>query len=68
MLVLTRRAGESIMVNDTIEVKVLRIKGKQVHIGIDAPTTTAVHRKEVWARMRGEAQPLAVEETRADAQ
>ena len=55
MLVLTRRAGESIMVNDLIEVKVLRIKGKQVHIGIDAPTSTAVHRKEVWARIHGEA-------------
>ena len=53
MLVLTRRVGESIMVNDHIEVKVLRIKGKQVHIGIDAPSSTAVHRKEVWARIQG---------------
>ncbi len=53
MLVLTRRAGESIMVNDQIEVKVLRIKGKQVHIGIDAPSSTMVHRKEVWARING---------------
>lgn len=52
MLVLTRRAGESIMVNDQIEVKVLRIKGKQVHIGIDAPSSTMVHRKEVWARIQ----------------
>ena len=61
MLVLTRRAGESIMVNDLIEVKVLRIKGKQVHIGIDAPPSTAVHRKEVWARIHG-AETLAVDE------
>ena len=52
MLVLTRRAGESIIVNDVIELKVLRIKGRQVHIGIDAPASTAVHRKEVWERIR----------------
>ena len=52
MLVLTRRVGESIMVNDLIEIKLLRIKGKQVHIGIDAPSSTAVHRKEVWARIQ----------------
>ena len=52
MLVLTRRAGESIIVNDGIELKVLRIKGRQVHIGIDAPPSTAVHRKEVWERLR----------------
>lgn len=52
MLVLTRRAGESIIVNDGIELKVLRIKGRQVHIGIDAPASTAVHRKEVWERIR----------------
>ena len=61
MLVLTRRVGESIMVNDLIEVKVLRIKGKQVHIGIDAPSSTAVHRKEVWTRIQGR-DPLAVDE------
>lgn len=55
MLVLTRRAGESIIVNDHIELKVLRIKGRQVHIGIDAPSSTAVHRKEVWERIRAAA-------------
>ena len=55
MLVLTRRAGESIILNDGIEFKVLRIKGRQVHIGIDAPPSTAVHRKEVWERIRAAA-------------
>ena len=37
MLVLTRRAGESIMIDDDIELKVLKIRGSQVHLGIDAP-------------------------------
>ncbi|MCZ6619071.1 MAG: carbon storage regulator CsrA [Gammaproteobacteria bacterium] len=54
MLVLTRRAGESIMIDDEIELKVLKIRGSQVHLGIDAPKRAAVHRKEVWLRIREE--------------
>ena len=55
MLVLTRRAGESIMIDDDIELKVLKIRGSQVHLGIDAPKRAAVHRKEVWIRIKNEA-------------
>ena len=54
MLVLTRRAGESIMIDDEIELKVLKIRGSQVHLGIDAPKKSAVHRKEVWLRIQTE--------------
>jgi carbon storage regulator len=54
MLVLTRRAGESIMIDNEIELKVLKIRGSQVHLGIDAPKKSAVHRKEVWLRIHGE--------------
>ena len=54
MLVLTRRAGESIMIDNEIELKVLKIRGSQVHLGIDAPKKAAVHRKEVWLRINGE--------------
>jgi len=56
MLVLTRRAGESIMIDNEIELKVLKIRGSQVHLGIDAPKRSAVHRKEVWLRIHGEPQ------------
>jgi len=52
MLVLTRRAGESIMIDDDIELKVLKIRGSQVHLGIEAPRKAAVHRKEVWLRIQ----------------
>jgi len=52
MLVLTRRAGESIMIDDEIELKVLKIRGSQVHLGIEAPRQAAVHRKEVWLRIQ----------------
>jgi carbon storage regulator len=57
MLVLTRRAGESIMIDDEIELKVLKIRGSQVHLGIDAPKRAAVHRKEVWLRIQEEVTP-----------
>ncbi len=54
MLVLTRRAGESIMIDNEIELKVLKIRGSQVHLGIDAPKKSAVHRKEVWLRIQSD--------------
>lgn len=56
MLVLTRRAGESIMIDDEIELKVLKIRGSQVHLGIEAPRRASVHRKEVWLRIQEEDQ------------
>ncbi|MEE2784602.1 MAG: carbon storage regulator CsrA [Pseudomonadota bacterium] len=56
MLVLTRRAGESIMIDSEIELKVLKIRGSQVHLGINAPKQAAIHRKEVWLRIDGEPQ------------
>lgn len=51
MLVLTRRAGESIIIGDDIELKVLKIRGNQVHLGIEAPKGAPVHRREVWMRI-----------------
>lgn len=63
MLVLTRRAGESIMIDDDIELKVLKIRGSQVHLGIDAPKRAAVHRKEVWIRIQNEAEAEADDST-----
>ena len=59
MLVLTRRAGESIMIDDDIELKVLKIRGSQVHLGIDAPKRAAVHRKEVYDAIQRENQKAA---------
>lgn len=47
MLVLTRREGETLIINDDIKVTVLSIKGNQVRIGIDAPQEIPVHREEL---------------------
>ncbi|MGI8660454.1 MAG: carbon storage regulator CsrA [Thermoleophilaceae bacterium] len=48
MLVLTRKASQSIMIGDEIEVSVLAIMGEKVRIGIAAPRSVPVFRKEVW--------------------
>lgn len=52
MLALTRKKGESIMINDNIEVVVLGITGEQARIGILAPKTVAVHRKEIYEQIQ----------------
>lgn len=55
MLILTRKAGESITIGDDIEVQVIEIKGKQVRLGITAPKEKyAIHRKEVFERIQKE--------------
>lgn len=48
MLVLSRKVGEDIMVGDLVVVKIVDIRGDKVRIGIDAPKSLTVHRKEVW--------------------
>lgn len=53
MLILTRRIGETIRIDDDIEVTVLAVKGNQVRIGITAPDTVDVHRQEVYERIHG---------------
>ena len=49
MLVLTRKLGESIAIDDHIKIRVVQIKGKQVRLGIEAPRDTKIHREEVKA-------------------
>lgn len=48
MLVLTRKINESIMLNDEIEVTIVAIDGDQVKLGINAPKSVDIHRKEVY--------------------
>jgi carbon storage regulator len=54
MLILTRRTGESIMIGDSVEVKVLGIRSGQVKIGVEAPKDMPVHREEIFNRIREE--------------
>ena len=54
MLVLSRKRGQSIVIDGTIRVTVLKIVGDRVQLGIDAPKHIAVHRTEVWADLQKE--------------
>jgi carbon storage regulator len=54
MLILTRRVGESLMIGDDINVTVLGIRGNQVRIGVNAPKNVAVHREEIYERIKHE--------------
>ncbi len=52
MLALTRKKGESIIINNSIEVTVLEVKGDQVKLGIAAPKEVPIYRKEVYLQIQ----------------
>ncbi|HET7922500.1 MAG TPA: carbon storage regulator CsrA [Gammaproteobacteria bacterium] len=54
MLILTRRVGETIMIGDSVTVTVLGVKGNQVRVGVNAPKDIAVHREEIYERIKHE--------------
>lgn len=59
MLILTRKARETIVINDNIRVTVLQVSGGQVRIGVEAPAEVAVHRSEIHERIKAEADAAA---------
>ncbi len=52
MLVLTRKLGESITIDDNIKIRIEKIRGKQVRLGIDAPKETRIYREEVYQAIK----------------
>jgi carbon storage regulator len=56
MLILTRRVGETVMIGNDITVTVLGVKGNQVRVGVNAPKEVAVHREEIYERIKREEQ------------
>ena len=54
MLILTRKLGENIRIGDEVKITILDIKGGQVKLGIEAPPHIAVHREEIYERIREE--------------
>ncbi len=54
MLILTRRIGETLMIGDEVTIKVLGVKGNQVRLGVNAPKDIAVHREEIYEKIKEE--------------
>ncbi|SUD80298.1 carbon storage regulator CsrA [Pseudomonas putida] len=52
MLILTRRVGETIRINNDIAVTILGVKGMQTRVGVEAPAGVSVHRQEIFERIR----------------
>ena len=59
MLALTRKKGESIIIDSQTEVVILGIQGEQVKLGVVAPKSIAVHRKEIYEQILAENQRAA---------
>jgi carbon storage regulator len=66
MLILTRRAGETLVIGDGIEITVLGTKGNQVRLGVKAPRDVPVHRAEIYERIQHERIGAAVAATTDD--
>lgn len=54
MLILTRKVGEAIMVGDDVTITILGVHGNQARLGITAPKSIAVHREEIYERIKRE--------------
>lgn len=54
MLVLTRKVDQSIIIANDIEITILEVRGEQVRVGIRAPRSVTIHRKEVFEQIREE--------------
>lgn len=52
MLILTRKVGESLLIGDEVEITVLSVRGNQVKLGVNAPKEIAVHRQEIYNRIK----------------
>ncbi len=66
MLILTRRVGETLMIGDEVTVTVLGVKGSQVRIGVNAPKEVAVHREEIYERIKREQEGAQQEQGEQD--
>jgi carbon storage regulator len=62
MLILTRKLGESIRIDEHVRVTIVEVEGKSVKIGIEAPRSVSIHREEVFLRIKDENTQAASDE------
>ena len=62
MLILTRKIGESLIIGDDVEITVLSVRGNRVKLGVNAPKEIAVHRQEIYERIKAAEDSNSVEE------
>ncbi|HML75101.1 MAG TPA: carbon storage regulator CsrA [Anaerohalosphaeraceae bacterium] len=67
MLVLSRQKDESIMIGDEVEITIVDVRGDKVRLGISAPRSVAVHRKEIYLAIQKEKQQAQDSDTHKDA-
>jgi carbon storage regulator len=59
MLMMTRRAGQKIVLGDNITIEVVEVAGSTVRLGVDAPRSVPVYREEIWTAVRAENEAAA---------
>jgi carbon storage regulator len=59
MLILSRKIGESIRINENITISIMDIDGRNIKLGIDAPKNVAIYREEIYLRIKEENQSAA---------
>lgn len=68
MLYLTRKIGETIIINDDIEITVVDVRGKSIKLGLTFPSDVSVYRQEIYDRIQAEKAAEATNGADADAQ
>ena len=63
MLMMTRRAGQKIIVGDDVTIEVVEVAGITVRIGVNAPRSVPVYREEIWTAVRAENEAAAAAPT-----
>ncbi len=66
MLVLTRKIGESIRINNNISITIMEVDGRSVKIAIDAPRSIPIHREEIFQRIQDENKSAAQQSLQGD--
>lgn len=59
MLIITRRAGERIMLGDDTRIHIMEIVGNSVRVGVEAPRSVPIYREEIWTAVREENEAAA---------